>query len=246
MELAREGVGGALMADRVFFVASTPDELFRGISMPVEMLDDLVKIAELPRATAERVSKALEAASGFLDEAGLREVVDADVTDQAAAESISRAIRSIRPDEVDQTITTLRKWREASPGREDLFPDASLKALETILPTLIRPFPALERQRKARRLESLTGNQVRKSEIVCDARPIFDSERRTIEGFVTQTILKIDYETQPEGSGRVELVLSTEQLKRLGETVEKAQRKLEVLRSVIKNWELDSTAGMLD
>ena len=51
---------------------------------------------------------------------------------------------------------------------------------------------------------------------------------------MTQTILKIAYETQTEGAECIELVLSKKQLKQLGEKVEKAQQKLNALRTAIQ------------
>ena len=94
-------------------------------------------------------------------------------------------------------------------------------------------FPVLERFRKAKRLLSLTGNQARQIDIICDARPVFDSDQRVIEGFVTQTILRVGYETQTEEAGCIELVLSPVQLKDFLEKVEKAQRKVYLLRKLI-------------
>jgi hypothetical protein len=174
------------VADRVFFVSSSPEEFIRGVSLPEEMLSDLLAISRLSAEDIEQVATALNAASGFLDDAGLTAVVRQTVMDEGAADAVKRAIRSLRPESVDQTLTTLRTWRRADATRIDRFPDDSLQSIETILPRLIRSFPSLERQRKARRLEALTGNQVRETEIVCDARPVFDSERSAVEGFVTQ------------------------------------------------------------
>ncbi|MFI5456741.1 MAG: hypothetical protein ACHRXM_14945 [Isosphaerales bacterium] len=234
------------MADRVFFVASSPEEFIRGVSVPEEMLSDLLAISRHSVEEIEQISTALESATGFLDDAGLEAVIQQTVTSEDVADALKRAIRGLRPQAVDQTLTTLRTWRQADSRRAERFPDDSLHAIETILPRLIRPFPALERQRKARRLESLTGNQVRETEIVCDARPVFDSERSTVEGFVTQTILKIVFDSQQEESKSIELVLSQEQLEQLGDKVGKAKRKLEVLRTSIQTWILNGLAETVD
>ena len=56
-----------------------------------------------------------------------------------------------------------------------------------------------------------------------------------IEGFVTQTILRVGYETQTEEAGCIELVLSPVQLKDFLEKVEKAQRKVYLLRKFIRD-----------
>lgn len=224
------------MADRVFFVASSPEEFIRGVSMPEEMLSDLIAISRLSVESIAQMSTALESASGFLDDSRLKAVIGETVTDEQVGEAIARAIRGLRPQLVEQTLATLRTWRQADPSRVDRFPEESLQAIKTILPRLIRPYAALERQRKARRLDSLTGNQIRETEIVCDARPVFDSDRSSIEGFVTQTILKIVFDTQQEESNCIELVLTAKQLKQLGEKVGQAQQKLEVLCTSIQRW----------
>ncbi len=224
------------MADRVFFVASSPEEFIRGVSMPEEMLSDLLAISRLSVENIEQISTDLQSASGFLDDARLKAVIGDTVKDEQVGEALARAIRGLRPQSVEQSLAMLRTWRQAAQSRVDRFPDESLQAIETILPRLIRPYPALERQRKAHRLKSLTGNQIRETEIVCDARPVFDPDRRSIEGFVTQTILKIVFDTQQEEGNCIELVLTEKQLKQLGETVGKAQRKLEVLRASIQGW----------
>ena len=224
------------MADRVFFVASSPEQFIRGVSMPEEMLSDLLAISRLSVENVQQISTALESASGFLDDSRLEAVIGEMLTDEQVGEALARAIRGLRPQAVEKTLATLRMWRQADPSRADRFPDESLQAIETILPKLIRPYSALERQRKARRLESLTGNQIRETEIVCDARPVFDSDRSSIEGIVTQTILKIVFDSQQEESNCIELVLTEKQLKQLGEKIGKAQQKLEVLRTSIQRW----------
>ena len=76
------------------------------------------------------------------------------------------------------------------------------------MPRLVRPSAALDRQRKAKRLKTLTGNQAKQVEIVCDARPVFDREQTTIEGFVTQTTLKLVYESQSDDTNCIEVMLS--------------------------------------
>ena len=138
--------------------------------MPEEMLNDLLEISGLSEETVEQISTALEATTGFLADSGLREVVGEIVPDLTVTDALVRALRGLRPQSVDQTLATLRTWRDGDPGRAQRFPDDSLKAIEIILPRLIRPFPALERQRKARRLDSLTGDQVRKTDVICDAQ----------------------------------------------------------------------------
>jgi hypothetical protein len=75
---------------------------------------------------------------------------------------------------------------------------------------------------------------------------VFDSTRHAIEGFVTHTILRVQYETQTDDAGCIELVLSPAQIKELLEKAEKALRKIELLRESIQKWIPDGLADSAD
>jgi hypothetical protein len=77
---------------------------------------------------------------------------------------------------------------------------------------------------------------------VCDARPVFDRERTAIEGFVTQTTLKLMYENQTEDTGCIEVVLTPELLGELLDKAEKAKKKIEVIRRSVQVWIPDGLA----
>jgi hypothetical protein len=224
------------MADRVFVVQASPKEFARGIFVPEGMREDLLEIAKLSPDKIDQVATALESATGFLDDSALERLVGESILAPSAAEAVLSAVRHLRPDSAEETLAMLRRWREADPGRAGLLPDETLTAIEANLPKLIRPFPALERYRKAQWLVSLTGHQTRQIDLICDARPIFDSKRTVIEGFVTQTTLRMSYETQTGESGCIELALSPEMLKILSDKAEKARQKTERLRESIRAW----------
>ena len=85
-------------------------------------------------------------------------------------------------------------------------------------------------------MRTLTGNQAKQVEIVCDARPVFDRERTKIEGFVTLTTLKLVCETQADDTSCIEIMLSPELVGELLDKAAKAQKKLHVLRESIHRW----------
>ena len=72
---------------------------------------------------------------------------------------------------------------------------------------MIREFPAIERNRKAKRLQTMLGKQVQEVELICDLRPIFDKKREMIEGFIPITILKLICEAQNEETEVIEVIL---------------------------------------
>jgi hypothetical protein len=234
------------MADRIFFVTGSPEEFARGVTLAEEMIKDLLEIAKLAPETVDQIVMALEGAVGFLDGARLEQSIREWVDEESVVDSVVGAIQNLRSASLEQTIASLRSWRDAEPGRSARLTDASLTAIETNLPRLIRTFPALERFRKARHLASLTGPLVRQIDIICDARPVFDPEQTKSEGFVTQTTLRVEYEAQTEEAGCVELELSPGLLKDLVEKAEKAQKKIDILRDSIRAWIPNGLAEPVD
>ena len=43
------------MADRVFFVAGSPDDLIRGVTVPQQMISDLLEISKIPHGVIEKI-----------------------------------------------------------------------------------------------------------------------------------------------------------------------------------------------
>jgi hypothetical protein len=137
---------------------------------------------------------------------------------------------------VNETLNALDEWRRADPRHGERFPDEAFTSVRDVLPRLIRPSAALDRQRKAARLRTLTGYQGKQVEIVCDARPVFDRDRTTIEGFVTQTTLKLVYETQTDDTHCIEIALTPELVGEILDKAEMAKKKLQVLKESINRW----------
>ena len=63
------------MADRVFFVAGSPDEFIRGVSVPQQMISDLLQISRIPPPVIEQIGASVEGAGGFLDDTRLEKLV---------------------------------------------------------------------------------------------------------------------------------------------------------------------------
>ena len=224
------------MADRVFFVAGSPDDLIRGVTVPQQMISDLLEISKIPHGVIEKIGSAVEGARGFLDDTGLQELVKDAISEKTAADAVVHALRNLRPSSVPQTLDALEEWRHADARHVEKFSDEAFASVRVALPQLVRPSAALERQKKAGRLRTLTGNQAKQVEIVCDARPVFDRERTKIEGFVTLTTLKLVCETQADDTSCIEIMLSPELVGELLDKAAKAQKKLHVLRESIHRW----------
>ncbi len=84
------------MADRVLFVASSPEDFIRGVAMPQQMISDLLEISRIPPAVIERIGNAVEAAPGFLDDTRLERLVNEAIQVEAAAKAVVSALRNLR------------------------------------------------------------------------------------------------------------------------------------------------------
>ena len=129
------------MADRVFFVAGSPEDFFR-VSLPEEMVRALQEVAKLTPETLDEVATALEDVVGFLDESRLKQLIRDSIAEDNALEAVVEVILNLRPASVGQTIARLRSSREADSRRAERLSDVSMSAIEANLPRLIRDFPA--------------------------------------------------------------------------------------------------------
>ncbi len=139
-------------------------------------------------------------------------------------------------------MEALGEWRQADPKNAEKFSDKVFADLKVKLPRLIRNYPVLARSQKAQRLRSILGNSVQGIELICDARPVYNTARDAIEGLIPLTTMKIEYEGQDEETHEVEVMLTREDVNKVAEMVKKAQQKLEVLDRSIAQWIPDGLA----
>jgi DNA-binding transcriptional regulator YbjK len=224
------------MADRVVVLTGSTADAMLGSIVPEPMLRDLLLVAQIPVACLDAVGATIEREPGFLSDGRLRGIVSDFVLDEQQASAALRTIRNIRPERLNQTFSTLDQWRAASPQNTERLPDGTIAALREKLPRLIRQCESLQKTRKARRLKSITGNIAQAVEILCDARPVYNSTRNAIDGLIPIVTLKIVYERQNEASDILEVMLSPDILSELLDKSTKAQQKLSVLRETIEQW----------
>jgi hypothetical protein len=224
------------MADRVFFLAGSPTELLGGHLVPPQMVEDLLVIAEIPGEAIDRIVTSLENSVGFLNEEGLKRLVQEVLPEEQQMSSVISAIHSIRPGRVDRVLASLQEWRATDRQNAERVPDEVLKEIQQKLANLIREYPAWDRFQKARRLASLTGNKAQQVELICDVRPVFDRAREHVEGLVPLTTLKLVYETQSDETKCIELLLSADVLKDLLAKAEKAYQKQTIMRDFFDRW----------
>jgi len=216
------------MPDRVLFIPE--------LAVPPQMVDDLLALSEVPDDAIEAVAAALEAAEGFLGGERIENFLNEILREDRLASAVASALENLRPEKLESVIQVLRRWRETNQQNADRLPQEAMAAIEEKLPRLVRHYPAFERYHKARRLASLTGNTAESIEVICDARPVFDAPRETIEGLVPLITLRIGYVSQDGEDRAMEVLLSQELLSELAEKAEKAKKKVKVLSESVEEW----------
>jgi len=197
------------------------------------MLADLQAVADLTDEQIKMLRRRLSEAKGFLAPKSLRTTIRQVVADDDKAGSVQGALRNLDPKDVERLLRALSERRE---GKGFPLEETMLARLRQVLPELIQPYPALTRFEKAKRLATLTGQQLESIEVICDLRPIFDEDRKHLEGMMPYTRLRV-VATGPDGlPNAFEAELTQQQVHDLVDKASKAKDKLDVLRKSVEKW----------
>ena len=218
------------MADRIIIV---PGPVSAAIP---EMIQDLLRFANVPDDSLQQISQSLVSAVGFLSPDDLTEMIRSHLSDDAQVAAAINTVQNLSPDGIDAICDTVERWRNSSAENQNWFSESLFKGLRAKLELLVRSYPALERMQKAQRLARLTGSSIRGLDILCDARPVYDATRESIEGLIPIITLKMVYETQTETTDVLEVRLTAADLAELKNKVEMAERKLDALRATVGTW----------
>ena len=204
--------------------------------MPRQMVKDLLVVSGIPIEEIEAIRTALQEEGGFATRASLEQVVRDFIDDDRQVSAVVSALQNLFPQQLERMFATLREWRELDESNAKHLSQEALEAIEEKLPRLIRDYKALAKFRKARRLASILGNSMESVDLICDVRPVFNSDRDLVEGMFPLTTMKITYERQDEEMKVLEVQLSQEMLNELADKVQKAQQKLDILNKSSSEW----------
>lgn len=221
------------MPEPVLYIRGLPQAPIEALATNPAMLEDLQALAGVSDEQVAALRKRLSEAKGFLDPRALRVVVRSVTQDDTTSEAVWKALRHLGPEDVERLLHALSERR----GEKD-FPleEAVLDRLRQALPALIQPYPAMARFAKAERLARLTGQQLQSVELICDLRPIFDEDRKNLEGMMPYTRLCV-IATGVDGLPKAfEAELTLQQVNDLAEKASKARDKLDGLRSSVEKW----------
>ena len=214
------------------------EDLIAGRGVPPEMLRDLYAISRLDTSKISSIVNSLRELDGLGSHETFEQAIKVligDTDDKDVAKSVRRAINSLSPSAIPEVIESLEKWVSAKSERKEFFTDESLTQLRANLTELISNNDYGKLIRKAERLLRDVGNEFRGMKFVCDLRPIFDDKREQVDAFVVLANLRVHYVNQCGDQQSFELALTEDELVQMGKDVEKALKKVEVLKSVRKN-----------
>jgi hypothetical protein len=212
-----------------------------------EFRADISGIAKMPDDQFRTLTVALANFPSFLDKAAVDETI-AKVTprtDAKTAAFVSRLNEVVRSssDSVERAVELLIEEL----GKHEEFQQNLSGILQERIKALLIP-RGFDLQKKAELLAEATGAELANFAIICDVRPVFDDDRKKIEGAVAVTTLRLEL-YQPDGNKvPIECRLTEPQLARLAKVVETAQGKLSAITNLLetKNVPLAKTANTIE
>lgn len=202
-----------------------------------EILAVFETVSGLEPKVCEQIAGVIEALADGGSEPAVHEIArllgDSDAATMEAVHIINAATNTPAAN-VGFIVRKFQNWVDADPDRALLFDSARMGNLQTNLQTLTRDSSAIALMKKANRIMRSIGNEPIRMQIVCDARPVFDRKRERIESILTLANLKIVYQTQVGDPESFELALTRGELVQLGELVDDALSKLDLMEELRK------------
>jgi len=213
---------------------------FPGVEIPDGLIRDAKVLLGLDIELLESVRHSLETYEGFLDRGALQQVLASRIEDPELCRALGRLIVNI--DEhlrrtsrtIEQLLQQIEQWlQEEENQQKGLLSAEELEELRGRMQLVIRPYPGLNRQAKARRLSEATGLPLEKVDIICDLRPVFDKDRENVEGIIPYTTLRIVCTGADGLPVALDAVLSQQDVAQLAKASSDAQKKLAKLKALL-------------
>jgi hypothetical protein len=209
-------------------------------SIPAEAIRDAAHLLSVDPIAFEKLISDLRVFDGFVDQGELtRRLLPAVAGDDEKAKGIARFV-----DRYHELIRThgvpvskfirifLDGLKKADPKGE-LIPSCSASAFCVRLEQLFTSYPGYLRQAKAEELAKNCGIPIEGIEIILDLRPVFDSDRTTIEGVIPVSRLRIVSTAFNGLPVLTEVVLTEYELEQLETVVSQAKAKLNAAKKAV-------------
>jgi hypothetical protein len=221
---------------------------FRGLRTdmpPPQFVVEAVKfVLKESEETLKRLGAELAEVKGYLSDAGRKAILLRELGDEERASQFEKLLRTqeifVRDHGgIDGLLSYLEKLQTDTANQEQpILSPNELSDLKRLLPLIVRPYPARQRQAKAERLAVATGLRAETVDLVCDIRPVFDDSRTNVEGVIPFTTLKVVASGVDKFPVSFEAVLSASDVLALLKKAEDAVAKLNALGELAERAEL--------
>ncbi len=224
------------MGDTVFYMrGSSP---FGAESQPYsdQVIDDLRAFIALNESIVQRSNLAIVDAPVFLGKDELIEKLKAALPD-IEAKLMSRVIRWLYRGQKDgpgfEAISRqLETFERGDESPEPMFSKEDLRVFRERAERIAQCWGALDRQRKAEVLSKATGQRLQSLQLICDLRPIFDADRKHIDGFLPVTTMHLAVEGADGLPNGMDVILSESDVDMLVEHLAFTKSKLIAIRGL--------------
>ena len=226
-----------LMGDHVIYLR-TPRLLLSG-TLSDEEIEDFREFASVSDELIQSAMQLLSDAPRYLRPSDLENLFLRAIA-LKEAQLLARLIdwlRSFQGDDIDFEVTIpriierLKGHQSTDAEAKPAFTATALEVIRVRIQEIASSWGCLDRQKKAETVAKATGQRLQSLQLVCDFRPIFDSERTEIDGFLPVTTMHIVFEGADGLPNGLDVILSEKDVERLAEHAEFAKSKLAALKS---------------
>lgn len=228
------------MAARKFVFGKPPFRfLVDHLVQEADFLDDAQQILNLDETPCTQLAAILAKSDSFLSRSELRAITGDTLGEgsERIASIIYQMGMIIHDADMDPLEAMERLAESIRAKAERLQPEQQESLIDRIRQLVAEPI-GIAKQYKARQLVDATGGELNEFRMICDIRPIFDPERKQIEGAIPLSILRLEY-TKPDGeSDVVEVRVTEKQIVELQKKLADAQLKLTMIKQLLANQHL--------
>lgn len=208
--------------------------------------EELRQIARLPEEKFSAISSALQAHPNFLVSTDVAAILKKNLP-EPDAESITRTLLR-----VNRTIRNTQETAKEALGifvaamaeQSKEFPPETIQILEPRLNALILMPRGFSRQKKAEELAEATGADLTEFNIICDIRPVFDEDRKEIEGALAVTTLTLDILQLDGRVASIECRLTENQLDDIIRKSTAAKQKVVAIKALLATKMISQTRAL--
>jgi len=229
------------MGDTIFYMRSSSPDPSSQSQLRERFIDDLRKFVEFEKGKFQSAIKALQQAPKFLVSSEVPDILWlGEEWDELEAKCVGRIVSWLNGN-IESKLDFIRlinllesAEKDGEPEDEQVFTKEQIQTLQERLRTLIDASSSLLRQKKAEELGTIVGQRLEKLHLINDLRPIFDANRKQVEGFLPVTTMHIVVTGADGLPNALDVILSEADVERIAEQAEFAKNKIQALKKIVQ------------